>query len=279
MSGSRGLVEDARLGWRVRLLLGCYPPWWRVRYDDEMRDTVLALRDEGRWTATGSRDLLRGLVAAWVNPAGVADDEGMSAGERRLLPFAAWGLLLFVLGGAGFAKTLEYPEFTSAADRHPLLAWSVDLLAVVAVCTAVVMAAAALVALASVMPRRSARLRVARPLVGVPVGLAAFAVALMVARGIASGSAPAHDRQLVTFLVLVTVTVICGGVCTVALMRAAARVPESRAFAIAAGSLCCRTTTSRLDGRPRRAGLDSGPGGEYPSLLREHEGLVSTPRS
>jgi hypothetical protein len=277
MTETRGISDDARLGWRVRLLLGCYPPWWRVCYDDEMRDTVLALRDEGRWSAVGARDLLRGLVSAWANPAAVPSGEGMPWPDRRLVRFAAWGLLLFVFGVAGFAKMLDYPEFTAAADQHHVLSWCVTALAGVAICTAVVVSAAALVALVALVRQPDRRWQVMAPLLAVPLSAFAFAVTLGIARRIADGPAPAHARQVGAFAVLLAVTALCGLVCTVAVMRTALQVPESRAVAVsrrvALVSVGALTTLAALSVLAWTLVAAS----QTPGLLRANEGLVSTP--
>ena len=117
-----------RLSWQVRLLLGGYPPWWRLRYDDEMRDTVLAMTSAGHWRPRDSRDLFRGLVEAWLNPGLVPSEDPMPDPTRRLIPHTAWGLLLFVLAGAGFAKGIDDPMYTQAASAHEAIGWCVDVL-------------------------------------------------------------------------------------------------------------------------------------------------------
>lgn len=275
MTDERELSTGTGLGWRIQLLLVCYPPWWRVRYDDEMRDTVLAMREAGHWRKSSGLDLLRGLMSAWLNPATIPCDQGMPERDRRLVPFAAWGLLLFALGGAGFAKMLDYPPFTTAADRHPALGWCVTALVGAAVCTAVVMSTAALVALAGLMRQPGCRRQTARPLLVVPLSAAALAATVGIARRVADG--PAHAHQGFAFVALVAVTGVCGLVCTIALMRTAVRVPESRAVAVSrtvalvlVGALTTLATLSVLAWTLVAAG-------ETPTLLQGHAGLVSTP--
>jgi hypothetical protein len=277
MTDTRSLPGDLRLGWRITLLLGCYPPWWRVRYDDEMRDTVLALRDEGRWTAGRTRDLVRGVAMAWVNPAAVPTGEGMPARERSCVPLAAWGLLLFVLGGAGFAKLLDDPTYTPLADQHRALAWSVAALMVVAIATAVLMGVVAVIALVALVRRPGRRWQMLAPLLAVPLSGGAFALTLAVAQHVTEGTATTHDRRIGAFVALVLVTVVCGVACTVALMRVALRAPETRAVAvsrriafIAVGVLTSLAAISVFVWTFAAAR-------ETPGLLRSDSGLVSTP--
>lgn len=277
MTDERELSTGTGMGWRIQLVLACYPPWWRVRYEDEMRDTVLSMRDAGHWRKSSSLDLLRGLMSAWLNPAASPCEEGMPERDRRLVSFAAWGLLLFALGGAGFAKMLDYPPFTTAADRHPALSWCVTALVGTAVCTAVVMSSASLVALAVLMRRPGRRWQATKPLLVVPVSAAALAVTVWIARRVAAGPAPAHGPQVFAFVALVAVTVVCGLVCTVALMRTAVRVPESQAVAlsrtVALVSLGALTTLATLS----VLAWTLVAAGETPALLHGHAGLVSTP--
>lgn len=270
-------AHDSRLGWRVRLLLGTYPPWWRIRYDDEMRDTVLALRDEGRWNAKGSRDLVRGLMSAWVNPTSVPSEEGMPQRDRRLVPFAAWGLLLFVLGGLGFAKMLDYPEFTDAANKHPALSWSVTALIGVAICTTVVMTVCAAAAATALMRQRERLWQAVRPLLAVPVSVAALAATLVIARAGAGGPTAAHGRQVAAFVALVGVAVVCGVVCTVALMNTALRVPESRTVALSRRIALVSVGGLTAIGALSVLAWTLVAASQTPSLLRADEGLVSTP--
>jgi hypothetical protein len=276
MTTARG-VADARLGWRVRLLLGAYPPWWRIRYDDEMRDTVLALRDEGRWTSKSAVDLLRGLVWAWVTPAALPSEGGMPARDRRLVPFAAWGLLLFGVGGAAFAKMLEDPPFTVAASQHPAFSWCLVALTISAFGTAAVMGAATVVALVALLRTRPRPWADAKPLLAVPASAAAVALALVLARRLADGPDLTPARQTFAFVGLAAVVGICGVVSTVALMRTAFRVPESRVVSlsrtVALFSVGVLTTAAALSVAAWALVATT----QTPSLLQTHQGVLSTP--
>jgi hypothetical protein len=241
-----------------------------------MRDTVLALHDEGRWTAAGTRDLLRGLVASWLNPAAVPSEGGLPERERRLVPFAAWGLLLFVLGGLGFAKMIEYPEFAGAADHHPLLAWSLIVLVAAAGCTAIVMTAAAVVALVAVVSSRQPLWQVARPLLVVPLSMVALGATIALARATADGPAD-HTRQVAAFVALSVMTAICGAVCTVALMRVTLRVPNSRAVAASRRLAMLSIGVLTALGAIAVLSWTLVMAIESPSLLQEREGLLATP--
>jgi hypothetical protein len=277
MSNAQGFADKRRLGWQTRLLLGCYPPWWRVRYDDEMRDTVLALRDEGRWSATGSWDLLRGLVSAWSNPASVPYGEGMPERERRLIPFAAWGLLLFVLSGAAFAKMLDDSPLRTAVDHHPGMSWAVAALMACAIATAMVMTAASLVAVLALLRRRPRRWRPMAPLLAVPISVAGLALTLVVARSLVNGPDPAHSRQVGGFVVLAAATVVCGLVCTVVVMQVALRVPENRAVRVSRRIALLSVGTLTTLGALSVLVWTLVAASQTPSLLRAHEGLVSSP--
>lgn len=276
---SRGAgAQRPRLTWQVRLLLGSYPPWWRIRYDDEMRDTLLALRESGHWQARDGWDLVRGLVEAWLNPTSFSLEDAMTDPSRRSIPRTAWGLLLFVLAGSGFAKVIEDPPFSAAAQQHTLLGWCVDALTVAAGGTAVVMTAATLPSVVTILRQPSGRgwHQLAALLVA-PASGAAFIVALVVARGIAD-SAPGHrTSQVVAFLLLLAVTVL-GGICTtVALVRVATRVPDSprvevvRRVATVSVAVCTAVAALAVLGWTLALAV------ETPHLLHTRDGLLSTP--
>lgn len=215
------------LSWYVRLLLSSYPPWWRLRYDDEMRDTLMALREEECRRHSGGWDLLRGLVDAWLHPIHLASEKPMSDRTTRLVPRAAWGLLLFVVAGSSFAKVIEDPPFPAAARQHPALTWWVDALVFCAVATALVMTVAALPSLVALARSSSvSRMRLFATLTVIPVSALAAGGTLDVARQVADGTSVHRPSHVAAFLALTTVILLAAIGSTLALVRVATRVPE-----------------------------------------------------
>jgi hypothetical protein len=271
-------ANAARLSWHVRLLLGGYPPWWRLRYDDELRDTVLAIRAAGHWGARDSRDLLRGLVEAWLNPAVVPAEGPMPDPTRRLIPRTAWGLLLFVLAGGGFAKLIDDPAVTSATHHHPAIQWSLWGLMAAAGATTVLMAACTIPYLRAILSQgRRDALRTLAPLLVVPVCAVAFGVTLVGSWALAD-STPLHSvRHVLAFLALVAVTLVAGISCTIAVLRVATRTPERRDVGIgrrvgmiAVGAFTTIAVVTVV-------GWVVAVAIEAPGLLHGSEGILATP--
>lgn len=231
MSGPNGRPDPAKapdqLSWRARLLLGGYPPWWRLRYDDEMRDTLLALREARGCRQADSWDLARGLVDAWLHPTLTSSEARMSDHTARLLSRTAWGLLILVLAGAAFAKVIENPVFTAAADADPALMWSVVALRAAGLACAAVIAIAA-VAAGSAVRRLPAsdRRRCLLLLAVVPASAAGWFLALAGAR-LMTDSTPVHSSaQIAAFVALAAATVLAGACSTAALLQINLRLPQ-----------------------------------------------------
>lgn len=266
------------LGWTATLLLGSYPPWWRLRYDDEMRDTMMALRDEGRWSAASTRDLLRGVVAAWLAPTRVPSENSNLDHQRQLIPFTAWGLLIFVFAGSAFAKVVEDPAFAAAGRQHAALSWCVTTLTVAAIAIAVAMAIAATFSLVVVLRSgASTRWRTLKPLVVAPTSLAAFAITVAVTRSVTDASAGHVDGQIAAFSALVLVVLVGGVATTIAVMRVAVRVPDAPGVAvneqIATVVVAVLTTLSAVT----TLIWTLVAAAESPYLLHSHDGLLGTP--
>lgn len=280
MSERRPDSSRRTLGWTAALLLGSYPPWWRLRYDDEMRDTVLALRDEGHWNAASARDLLRGVVAAWLAPTQVPSSNTVLARQRRLLPCTAWGLLIFVLAGSAFAKVIEDPAFAAAGRRHAALSWCVTSLMVAAIAAAVVMALASTFSIVAVLRHgHRTRWRTLIPLLVAPASLGVFALTVAVTRSVADDS-PAHAvSQGAAFGTLVLVLVAGGVATTIAVMRVAVRVPDAPGVAIneqiATVGVAVFTTISAIV----TLLWTLVAAAESPSLLHSHDGVLGTSTS
>jgi hypothetical protein len=206
-------------------LLASYPLSWRTRYTDEMEDTVLAMQQDGSWSGRHTADLLRGLGSAWLNPTHGGSEDPASDGTRRLVPASAWGLLLFVLAGGGFAKLVEDPRFLEARHHHVAQAASIDVLAGCAVATAIVMVLCTLPSLVALARREPRHLL---PLLVVPASAAVVAVALAIAKHVAEGAATQSTSQVVAACVLGGVTLAAAVCSTVAIMHVAVRVPAGR---------------------------------------------------
>lgn len=269
---------DRELGWYVRLLLGSYPRWWRLRYDDEMRDTLLALREDGGWRRGGCCDLLRGLVDAWLHPTHFPTEHRMTDRTTRFVPRAAWGLLLFVLAGSAFAKLVEDPPFTAAARQHQALSWWGDALVVCAVATALVMTVATLPSFAALARSRSGcRVRLPAPLVVVPVSALAVSATLLLARQVADGTSVHRPSHVGAFLALALVTALGGIASTLALVRVATQVPEEPSIARSRTAAMVATGVLTGLGAVAVLGWTLTAEAETPHLLHTQNGLLATP--
>jgi hypothetical protein len=267
----------AAMAWHVRLLVSGYPSRWRTRYQAEMEDTVMAMRGSGQWRTRDTFDLARGLLTAWTHPTPVPAPEGYDGRTRASLPASAWGLLLFVLSGAAFAKVIEDPTIVNAAGRHPALALFVDILTGCALATALVMVVAVVPSLVALW--RSAegrRWRTFRPFLVVPVAIAFVAIALTVARAVADGT-PVHSaRHIGAFTGLAVVTILAAAACTIALLQVGVRVPDGPGVLLGQRSamVCVAVTTCiatlAVGGWLVAAALRS------PGVLRASDGLLAT---
>jgi hypothetical protein len=170
---------------RARLLVALYPLGWRRRYGEEMR----ALLDETGVRPRAALDLLVGAVVAHLRPrrpwtALVSPTERM----RNTIGFVAlcWGALC--VAGAGFAKSIEDPPFRAAAHAHVVLAVLRDVVAGLAVASALVVAVVGAPLLLHVVGvawrerRRDLAWRLALPVaaLAVFVGVTALALSLRV---------------------------------------------------------------------------------------------------
>lgn len=267
-----------KLRWHLRLLLASFPPWWRRRYDDEMRATLLALRRAGPWRdVRDSCDLVRGLVAAWLDPTQIPSEQTMTDRTTSLVPSAGWGLLLFVVAGSGFAKVVEDPPFAAAARQHPLLGWWVDGLVVAAVATALVMAAATVPSVVVLLRQNPARRRRdLAPLAVVPVSAACLLTTLVVTRDVADGTAVHAPSHVAAFVALALVAVLSGAASTLALVRVAIRVPDTPTVDRSRSAAMVATGVLITAGALGVAGWTVTAAVETPNLLRSRGGLLAT---
>jgi len=224
MSRTHGHPDD-RATWPVRAALACYPAPWRARYGEELQATLAQLPRSGASTARAVVDLGIGAIDAWLHPIPDPRSKPVTDETTRLIPPTAWGLLLFLFGGAAFAKVNDDPAFTAATHHHPALAACFYALAISAFAAAGVMGLATLPSLVLLLRQGQAR-HDAAPLIAVPLALAWFAGAILVARSLGGQWGPHAAVNVALFIGLCCVSVGVGVVVTIALIRVAVRVPE-----------------------------------------------------
>lgn len=278
MSARRRNPGTDQLSWHIRLLLGGYPPWWRLRYDDEMRDTLLALRAGGTMQALSGIDLARGLVDAWLHPTTTSPEAHMTAQTTRLLGRTAWGLLLLALAGCAFAKVVEDPAFTAAAEAHPALALSIDTVRAAALACLVIITVAAVVTSGAVIRLPASDRRHCLLLLAVvPACTLSWLVALAAARLVTDSTAIHSARHVAAFAIVAAATVVAGVCCTAALLQVAARLPQDGAVPrlrsaalVVTGPLVALIALSVMVWTVLVAT-------QSPHLLRADNGLLATP--
>jgi hypothetical protein len=123
-------------------LVHCYPPSWRARYGEELKELVTDMTEGRRvpWrlrvnvVAGGARERLR---ATGVLRDGPAPDR-VRAGAVLVM----WAWALFVVGGAILAKSTEHWQLsTPAGDGHAVASAAFNVLILGAICVGVVVLA------------------------------------------------------------------------------------------------------------------------------------------
>lgn len=270
--------DAPRLGWLIRVLLGCYPRPWRERYDDEVRALLGELRVSGTSHLSLVLDLGLGIADAWLRPGRFEQEVAVRDATNRFIATTGWGLLLFLFAGAGFAKMTEYPEFVDAAHQHLVVGLCFDVLLASAVAAGVVMALAALPALVALLRwDRGRSRRTLLCLAVAPLSVGAVVAAALVARSVAVSNHVHSATNVGAFLGLAVVTVLAGVCTTAALTWVATRIPETRGVLvtrrIAMGGLAGCTAIATL----AVTGWAVGLAFTDPSLLQENNGLLSSP--
>jgi hypothetical protein len=196
----------------------------------------------------------------------------------RLIPPTAWGLLLFLFGGAAFAKVNDDPAFTAATHHHPALAVCLYALAVSAVTAAAVMGLATVPSLVLLLRQGKAQARRdAAPLLVVLLGLGCLSGAVVVARSFAGRSGPHAASNTALFIGLCVVSLGVGVGLTIALIRVAVRVPEkpvvvaSRRAAMIALAVCTTVAAAAV------AGWVVTLAATERHLLTSNDGLLASP--
>ena len=127
-------------------LLRCYPRAWRDRYGDELLAYLDDMYGEGRLPVRAMASLASGgvrerLVGFGLSPA-AAPAARAKAGALTVL--AAWSM--FVVAGLVFAKSTEHYEAALSGPQRPVAVAAFTALQVLAVLSAVVVAAGLVVA-------------------------------------------------------------------------------------------------------------------------------------
>lgn len=126
----------------VRAVLSLYPRSWRDRYQDEFARLLLDLL-----ACAPRRARMRLVVNAAI---GAADAHlNLAGGDmtdriRSSLGVVACALVAFAIAGSGFQKMTEYPDFTAAASQHSSIGTSFTVLRGAAVAAGIIVLAAAI---------------------------------------------------------------------------------------------------------------------------------------
>ncbi len=204
------------------IVLRLYPAAWRERYRKEYE---ALLEDHGVGAGTLA-DMLRGALDARVRElAGAAPERR----RRTALAVCLWAAAASAAAVAGFAKMVEYEDFTAAAAHHAPVAAGRDLILAGAAVVALAVCAAGLVILAAVGRElhRGGR-DLARPLTGAGVATAVVALALALLAVYARSAAPRPPHDPRTLAILAAWLVVSAAATAVALAngsRVLLRVP------------------------------------------------------
>jgi hypothetical protein len=226
----------------ARILLALYPPAWRERYRAEYE----ALLDDHGIDACTLADILRGALDAHLRELAATSTERR---RRTALAACLWGVAAAAVAVAGFAKMVEYDDFTAAASRHAPVAAGRDLIYAGAVVVALAVGAAGVV----VARALGNALLDGRPGLGRPLAVAAAAAGVVVLGpvvvGVYARSAPhrpPHDpRTLAVVIGWLAVSALAGAVGLAAAGRVLGRVPlTARALGLAMGA--ARTAAAGL---------------------------------
>ena len=111
----------------VRLVLGVYPRWWRQRYGEEFAALLTDLTDSASRPARARllANALRGGLTARLAPTA---ERVMPDRSKEPLATIACAIMVFAVGVAGLAKLREGTVFSSAAQAHPAMGMSLDIL-------------------------------------------------------------------------------------------------------------------------------------------------------
>lgn len=275
MTPAHDRADSRRLSWHVRLLLGGYPPWWRLRYDDEMRDTLLALHASQGGGSVGW-DLARGLVDAWLHP--TSPEVNITPRTTRLVSRTAWGLLLLVLSGGVFAKVVEDPAFSTAADAHPALAWCLDAVRAAALGCSLIAALAAVVALPAMlrlpaMDRRRCLLLLAV----VPACGVGWLAALAATRLVTDSTAIHSTQHIAAFAGLAAATVAAGACSTAAVLQVVLRLTQEGLVTRLRPAAVVTTGVFAVVAAVSLAAWTVAVAAQSPHLLSADYGMIGTP--
>lgn len=186
-------MSAARTG---RRLLRFYPPAWRRRYGEELKELIVEASERGgvSWRTrldvalSGSRERVR---AAGLEPDGAPSDRVRA---RLFLVLCAWAL--FVLGGMVVGKFSEHWQGAVPASGGSVGKPAFTILVVAACCGSALVLAGAAVVVPSFLRllRRGGWRRVRRPLARTVV-VSAVLLAATSALAIWAGGLDAHQRE------------------------------------------------------------------------------------
>ena len=224
----------------IGLLIRLYPPAWRARYGDEFA----ALLHQHR---LDPRTLLD--VAAGALDARLSGTPGRDARRRTALVVTMWALSAFVAGGIGFAKVVEYDDFTQAARDHLAVGLGFDLVRAGAAIAGLAAAGAGAIVLVAAV-----RARLAGPLVRAAVA-ALVLIALPVSLGEIARSLPAGRSHRPEDLALLggwlAISVVVAGVMLVnagSVVRRVVLAPQRLRRAVACAWIACAGIAVTLSG-------------------------------
>jgi hypothetical protein len=202
----------------ARILLRLYPPAWRERYRDECE----ALLDDHGVDARTLASVLRGAVDAHIR-----ELAGATADRSRRVALAAclWAVAASTVSVAGFAKMVEYDDFTAAAAHHAPVAAARDVIFAGAAIVAVAVCAAGLVVALALWRdlRGEARRHLVRPLAALAAatGALALGLCLLVVFAHTATPRPPHDPRN---LAVVTAWLVGSAIAAAAGLAAAGRI-------------------------------------------------------
>jgi hypothetical protein len=220
-----------------------YPSAWRERYGDEYADLLEQHRLDGRTLV----DVIMGGLDARL---GVGSRDSR---RRSALAVALWALAAYAVAAIGFAKVIEYDDFTTAARHHLSVGIGLDLVRVGAVIAGLAGALAGLVILAAAVKDRHRR-DVARPLVrGALAGLVVVclpAVLVAAARFDPAGG-PQRPENLAIIALWLTMSAVAGAIALSDAGKVTRRVelpPERLHQAVACAWVCAGGIAITLGG-------------------------------
>lgn len=223
----------------VRLILRLYPSGWRERYGEE----YAAVLEQHRLDPRTLLDVAYGALDARL-----AGTIGRDARRHAALVVTMWALAAYLAAGVGFAKVVEYDDFTQAARHHVAIGLGSDLVRAGAALAALAAAAAAAIVLVAAV-----RARLFGPLGR--AGLAALVLICMpIGLGEAAHSLPAgahRPEDLALLGAWLLISVLVAGVMLLnagTVVRRVALAPRRLRQAIACAWLACGGIATTLAG-------------------------------